>query len=459
MTESFDVAVLGAGPSGLMAALELARAGHRVVVIEQSDSVGGLAGSFEVAGVRVDHGSHRLHRSCDPRIVALLRRLLGSDLQRRPRHGRLRLAGRWVEFPPRAGDLARNLPRGLAVHLAFDTVTAPLRRPRADTFAEVVRAGLGPTMYERFYGPYVNKIWGIPGDRLSGELARRRVGARSGADLVARLRRTEPDAATFLYPRRGFGEIVDRLADAAVDAGAELLLEEPVTAVADRGDVETARRRVHAGLVLSSLPLPLLARLCRPSPPPAVVAAAAALEYRALVLCYVVLEQDQFTEFDAHYLPGPETSASRVSEPKRYRDGDGFDPEGLTVLCVELPCSVGDPTWSAEPAELAARAMGELERVGLPAVRPVSAEVRRVPNAYPVYRVGFEAAFGELDAWSASLERVVTLGRQGLFAHDNTHHALAMGAAAAAAVQPDGRVDAGAWARSRAEFRHHVVED
>jgi len=53
---------------------------------------------------------------------------------------------------------------------------------------------------------------------------------------------------------------------------------------------------------------------------------------------------------------------------------------------------------------------------------------------------------------------VTTLGRLGLFAHDNTHHALAMARDAAAALTDDGWDDA-AWAAARERFRHHVVED
>jgi hypothetical protein len=76
-----------------------------------------------------------------------------------------------------------------------------------------------------------------------------------------------------------------------------------------------------------------------------------------------------------------------------------------------------------------------------------------------VYRAGYERAFEQIDAWVTARPRLLMFGRQGLFAHDNTHHALAMGLAAADALRPDGELDAARWADARVEFRDHVVED
>jgi protoporphyrinogen oxidase len=103
--------------------------------------------------------------------------------------------------------------------------------------------------------------------------------------------------------------------------------------------------------------------------------------------------------------------------------------------------------------------MSELAGAGLPRATPVHAEVRRVRHAYPVYRTGYETSFETIDQWVTARPRLLTFGRQGLFAHDNTHHALAMGAAAAAALRPDGELDAARWAAAREGFRDHVVED
>jgi protoporphyrinogen oxidase len=84
--------------------------------------------------------------------------------------------------------------------------------------------------------------------------------------------------------------------------------------------------------------------------------------------------------------------------------------------------------------------------------------VRRVPRVYPVYRVGYERSLEELEAWAAAQPRLLSFGRQGLFVHDNAHHALAMAWEAAAALTADG-FDEASWSRARERFATHVVED
>jgi hypothetical protein len=61
--------------------------------------------------------------------------------------------------------------------------------------------------------------------------------------------------------------------------------------------------------------------------------------------------------------------------------------------------------------------------------------------------------------WLGEIDGVLTLGRQGLFAHDNTHHTLAMAYAAVGCLSAEGKFDHERWAEHRKEFETHVVED
>jgi protoporphyrinogen oxidase len=464
--------ILGAGPAGLAAAFKLSQRGWKnVVVLERASRVGGNAGSFEIDGIPVDFGSHRLHPVTPPAVMSDIRRLLGDDLLDRPRHGRIRLRGRWVHFPLKPVDLARRLPPSFMAGVLVDAIRKPFtNEQREPSFASILERGLGRTICRDFYFPYAQKIWGLPPTALDPEQAKRRVSSGSIGKMVRRvlgalpgMRR--PGAGRFFYPRRGYGQISDALHRAALDAGATVRLDANVTAVAMEGNrvchVEVAsdgqQVRIPATQVFSTIPVTILARLVRNRTAPAPAAAEEALQLRAMVLVYLNLDTDQFTEFDAHYFPEAAIRITRLSEPKNY---SLTTRPGRTVLCAELPCSQADPEWSMSDESLGALVCRDLEHAGLgPMPRVLQVQTRRLPNAYPLYTKGYRQAFERLDRWIDSMNGLVTFGRQGLFAHDNTHHTMAMAYALVDSLQSDGTLDRDRWALARKSFESHVVED
>jgi protoporphyrinogen oxidase len=333
-------------------------------------------------------------------------------------------------------------------------------------------ANLGPTICRDFYFPYAWKMWGRDPDSLSGIQARRRVSAGSFLKLIRKVLGAlpglkPPGAGRFFYPRQGFGQISEAYAEAARKAGAELRLGTSMTGleppagpdqpwrvtVTGEDGVET----IEADYVWSTIPITILARAMGDRVPAGVQAAAREISYRSMILVYLVLDQNQFTPFDAHYFPGRDITITRLSEPKNYAARQ--EPAGRTVLCAELPCSRDDDVWTMDDAALGARVTEDLARAGIPLPRPpVAVHTRRLPQAYPIYQQGYEVPFRTLDTWVESLPRLLSYGRQGLFAHDNTHHALYM-AYAAVECMTNGSFDQDRWARYREEFTRHVVED
>jgi len=60
-----SVLIIGAGPAGLTAALELVRAGQKPVVIEADSQVGGISKTVNFEGNRMDIGGHRFFSKSD----------------------------------------------------------------------------------------------------------------------------------------------------------------------------------------------------------------------------------------------------------------------------------------------------------------------------------------------------------------------------------------------------------
>jgi protoporphyrinogen oxidase len=432
--------------------------------------VGGNAASFELDGLRVDFGSHRLHPSCAPDILADIRTMLGNDLLDRPRHGRIRLRARWVHFPLKPLDLVTNLPLSFAAGALRDAVLKPRRAGGEESFATVLERGLGPTICRDFYFPYATKIWGLPPQELDAEQARRRVSAGSVGKMIRKVLNGLPGlkpkgGGRFFYPRHGFGQMSDAYAREAERLGVRLRLGAGVTAIEHaegrvtrvRGTDVATEQCLASPVVLSTIPLPALVRAMSPSAPSDVLDAAAALRTRAMLLIYLVLETERFTEFDAHYFPGEDIAITRLSEPKNY--GLAALPR-RTVLCAELPCTVDDQHWRSSDEDLGRLVQDALDRAGLPVRVPVrTVATRRLRDAYPIYTKDYRPSFERLDHWVGRFDGLVSLGRQGLFAHDNTHHTLATAYAAVACLSDDGHFDRARWAEHRREFETHVVED
>jgi protoporphyrinogen oxidase len=466
------ILILGGGPAGLGAAWQLARQKKaRVTLLERGPAFGGNAASFEAFGQRLDFGSHRLHPATEPAIMADIKALLGPDLLDRPRHGRIRLLGQWIHFPLKPVDLLLRLDKSFALGSLKDAIAKKLPGAPAegDTFASVLRANLGPTICEHFYFPYAVKLWGRPPEDLSGIQARRRVSAGNFGKLLRKVLGAvpgmkKPGAGRFFYPRRGFGQISEAYAADAARLGADLHLSSSLAELARAGDgwratVDRAgsRETFEADQVWSTIPITALARAIVPRAPQAVLDATERTTFRAMVLVYLQLPVGRYTEYDAHYFPGADTRITRLGEPKNY--AALTEPRDSTVLFAELPCAVGDEHWTMSDEDLGKLVAEDLARSGIPLPAPPRAVItRRLPQAYPIYLNGYEEPLRLLDRWVGELPNLVSYGRQGLFAHDNTHHALFMAYSAVECLE-GARFDRAKWARFREVFKTHVVED
>ena len=166
---SADVVVVGGGVAGLVAALECAKVGLRVTVLERRDELGGCVGRIELDGLTLDSGAESF--ATRGGSVAELLETLGLDgdiVDPNP-------AGAWLVMPgPHGGVDAAPLPKtgmlGIpanplgddvrriigwsgAIRAYADRLMPIFRIGRAHSLGQLVRSRMGDAVLDRLVTP------------------------------------------------------------------------------------------------------------------------------------------------------------------------------------------------------------------------------------------------------------------------------------------------------------------
>jgi protoporphyrinogen oxidase len=149
--------------------------------------------------------------------------------------------------------------------------------------------------------------------------------------------------------------------------------------------------------------------------------------------------------------------ATRACEPKN------FDPSlaapGRSALCCEITARRSEPLWEMADDDLADRVEREMAATGLFTPSDiVSRFVIRKDWAYPIYHLGFERTLAMLWPFLSRVPNLVSVGRQGLFNHNNIDHSLVMGRRAAEAVAAED-APARTWYASLGQFANFRIWD
>ncbi|RNE66996.1 protoporphyrinogen oxidase [Cryobacterium tepidiphilum] len=261
-----EVAVIGGGIAGLVAARDCARLGLGVTVYEATDAVGGAVASHEVAGLTLDSGaeSFAVRRGT---VADFVDDLGLTDLVVAPNP-----AGAWLHLPadgggseshplPKAGilgipgsPLADDVRRVLGWRGAWrawaDRVIPVLKIGREHSLGELVEKRMGRRTLERLVEPIASGVYSAPANALELDVvapglnnALTTAGSLSGAVLA--LRAQAPAGSAVGGLRGGMSQLVAALTRDLDTFGARIRTETRVgglraTGTADEPNWELA---------------------------------------------------------------------------------------------------------------------------------------------------------------------------------------------------------------------------
>lgn len=352
--------IIGAGPAGLTAALELVRrSGIKPIVLEASHDIGGISRTVVYKGNRMDIGGHRFFSKSD-RVMqwwldlmpveaaptdagsAAAGQLRYQGQQRdlptaasapnpqtedlvmlvRDRKSRIYSFRRFFNYPIRlTGDTLRKmgLVRTLRAGLSY-LRSALLPRREEKSLEDFLINRFGRQLYLTFFKSYTEKIWGVPCNQISAEWGAQRIKGLSLRAVVFHFvrstfsrrpsglaqKQTETSLIErFLYPKFGPGQLWEHVADLVRAAGGEIHLGLSVDRLhVANGRVlsveaidSTGQHSTYSGdYFFSTMPVRDLVRAIDALVPASVVEVSEGLMYRDFILVGLLAKKLSLTE-------------------------------------------------------------------------------------------------------------------------------------------------------------------
>ncbi len=259
------IAIIGAGFTGLTAAIELLKHGHQVIVLEQDSDVGGLAGSFKIDG-GYDLEKFYHHWFTNDRYITDLVNELGEE-------------GEIVIRPSRTGmyfnnsmfrlstplDVLRFNPLSMVNRIRLGLLVFQARAIQDWKSIEHLNVrewlvGLcGEKVYEVVWEPLIRAKFSIYADDLSATWFWKKLQLRGSS-------RNSSGGEALAYYRGGFAALAARMQREIIARGGELRLGDAAKRIVANGDQVSAvitdnGEAIEVAGVLATPALPIVANI------------------------------------------------------------------------------------------------------------------------------------------------------------------------------------------------------
>lgn len=342
--------IIGAGPAGLTAALELLnKTGIKPIIFEQTEDIGGISKTVNYKGNRIDLGGHRFFSKSD-RVMKFWLDLM--PIQTTPAKDDILLGrqlppigyDRPIEADPQKTDkvmlIRKRISRILFMRKFFDYPISLTLRTVSNLglfrtlkiTASYIKAKIfpikseksledflinrfGTELYKTFFKDYTEKVWGVTCDKIKPEWGAQRIKGLSIARAVkhavmAAVRRDmsvgQKEVETslinqFLYPKYGPGQLWEEVAGIVKSKGGQIYLGHKVIGIKSQNNkiisvkVKNEKtgelKEIIADYIFSSMPVRDLIEAMGQPVPQKVREVAAGLCYRDFITAGLLVKK------------------------------------------------------------------------------------------------------------------------------------------------------------------------
>ena len=476
----FNVVIIGAGPSGLTAALELINKGYHVTLLESTHAIGGISQTIRRNGQRMDIGGHRFF-SKDERVMRWWNNILPyqgapakDDLQLhrqsrtvpggpdpeltdevfliRHRVSRIYYRGKFFDYPVSfSWQTFRNMGLWTSIQAGCSYLASCVHKLPQDSLENFYINRFGRKLYTMFFAGYTEKVWGRTPAQISADWGAQRVKGVSIAALIKNVlgkflhgkdRKVETSLIEeFYYPKYGPGQLWETVAKRFTEAGGTLLTGKEVTAFKRDGHNITEvicadGTRYKAQAVFSSMPLNQLVPAIGGAPKD-ICQIAAGLPYRDFITVGLLVDRLELKN-QTHiatlgdivpdcwiYIQDTGVKMGRIQIFNNWSPYMVSDPEHTVWIGLEYFCQENDSFWNMTDEQTVQLAIDELHKIGVlgQGSHILDSCRARIKKAYPAYFDTY-SQIDKLVDYLNGFDNLYCIGRNGQHRYNNMDHSM-----------------------------------
>lgn len=361
--EKHDFVIVGAGFTGLTVAMELVRAGKKVLVLDSDREPGGLAGTFQFRdGVTIEKFYHHWFTN-DVHVPEVVKQLgLENDVLFLPSRTGMYYNGQmWRMSTPL--DLLRFKPLSFFNRIRLGLLVLRVRRIKDWKSIEhlSIREWLEPLcgkqVYKIVWEPLIDSKFSVFADAINAVWFWKKLVLRGST-------RNKKGGEQLAYFKGGFGRLAQAMADYVVKHGGEIRYDAPVSGIVANDTrihaVRVGDQQIEGNEFLFTPSFAILERIFRGSAPDNWVDSLARVNYLGN-MC-LVLEMTRSLS-DTYWL--------NVNDPGFPFVGviehTNFDPpanyQGKHIVYLSRYLATQDPVWSYSDEQYLEFALGHLRRM------------------------------------------------------------------------------------------------